>query len=62
MNTLTYTYTAPNGETKEIKSYKEVQALVNAQGGHYKATFAPVFETVNISPAQLARRVKVVAK
>ena len=62
MNALVYIYTATNGETREIKSYEEVQNLVSTRGGHYKATCTPIPQKVSISPKQMARRVKAVAR
>lgn len=62
MNALTYIYTATNGKTREIKSYQEVLALVNSQGGHYKAVCRPIPEKVCIYPKALERRVKAIAR
>lgn len=56
MNRLFYIYTAPNGEEKRVTAYAEVKALVEKNGGHYKATCEPVGEENHIPARQLARR------
>ena len=56
MNRLFYIYTAPNGEEKRVTAYAEVKALVEKNGGHYKATCEPVEEKNYIPVRQLERR------
>lgn len=48
MNHLYYIYTAPNGEKLKVTSYKEVQALVEKRGGHYRTVCEPVYEAPNL--------------
>lgn len=62
MNALIYIYTATNGETREIKSYQEVLALVNSQGGRFKAVTRLIPERVYIYPKALERRAKAIAR
>ena len=44
MNRLVYYYTAPNGTEYKMYSYEQVVALVNDEGGRYRAVCEPVIE------------------
>ena len=48
MNRLVYYYTAPNGTEYKMYSYEQVVALVNDEGGHYRAVCEPVIEKPNL--------------
>lgn len=42
MTKVIYTYIAPNGTKKDVASFPQVQALVDAKGGHYKVEYKKV--------------------
>lgn len=58
MNRLVYYYTATDGTEYKMYSYEQVNALVDAEGGRYRAVCEPIVEKPNIFAKNLERRVK----